>query len=91
MLDSIYSVKQEKVFVTKQGCCAINAKGEPFPAEPLIMALLLLSHHKIIDWLTKQISNHKSPVNNNNDIKKSEQDEPVLGRENIRDYTPRLV
>src|SRR5829696_6543355 len=30
---------------------AINAKGEPFPAEPLIMALLL-SQHKMIDWLT---------------------------------------
>jgi hypothetical protein len=26
----------------------INAKGEPFPAEPLIMALLL-SQHKMID------------------------------------------
>jgi hypothetical protein len=28
----------------------INAKGEPFPAEPLIMALLL-SQHKMINWL----------------------------------------
>jgi hypothetical protein len=36
---------------------AINAKGEPFPAEPLIMALLL-SQHKMIDWLTKQISKY---------------------------------
>jgi hypothetical protein len=25
---------------------AINAKGEPFPSEPLIMALLLLSEDK---------------------------------------------
>ena len=34
---------------------AINAKGEPFPSEPLIMALLL-SQHKIIEWLTEKIS-----------------------------------
>ena len=34
---------------------AINAKGEPFPSEPLIMALLL-SQHKIIEWLTDKIS-----------------------------------
>ena len=65
---------------------AINAKGQPFPAEPLIMALLL-SQHKMIDWLSKQISKYELPVNNNNKvIKKSEQDEPVLGRENLRDY-----
>jgi hypothetical protein len=29
---------------------AINAKGQAFPAEPLITALLL-SQHKMIDWL----------------------------------------
>ena len=63
----------------------INAKGQPFPAELLIMSLLL-SQHKMIDWLTKQISNHESPVNNNKGIKESQQDEPVLGRENLRDY-----
>ena len=28
---------------------AINAKGAPFPSEPLIMALLL-SQHRIIEW-----------------------------------------
>jgi hypothetical protein len=62
---------------------AINAKGEPFPTDPLIM-VLLLSQHKTIYWLTKQISKHESPVNNNKLIKKSE--EEVLGRENTRDY-----
>jgi hypothetical protein len=30
---------------------AINAKGQPFPSEPLIMTLLL-SQHKMIDWIT---------------------------------------
>jgi hypothetical protein len=33
---------------------AINAKGEPFPAEPLIMALLL-SQQKMIDWLISKL------------------------------------
>ena len=39
----------------------------------------------MIDWLSKQISKYESPVNNKV-IKKSEEEEPVLGRENIRDY-----
>jgi len=34
---------------------AINAKGEPFPTEPLLMSLLL-SQHKMIEWLTVQLS-----------------------------------
>jgi hypothetical protein len=34
---------------------AINAKGEPFPTEPLIMALLLLQQ-KVIDWLLSKAS-----------------------------------
>ena len=38
---------------------AINAKGEPFPAEPLLMALLL-SQHKMIHWLREFISKYKS-------------------------------
>jgi hypothetical protein len=46
----------------------------------------LLSQHKMIDWLSKQISKYGLAVNNNNVIKKSEQDEQVLGRENLRDY-----
>jgi hypothetical protein len=32
----------------------INAKGKPFPTEPLIMSLLL-EQHKIINWLQKKI------------------------------------
>ena len=64
---------------------AINAKGQPFPTEPVIMALLL-SQLKMIDWLTKRISRYESLDNNNNVIKKSEQDELVLGTENLREY-----
>jgi hypothetical protein len=33
---------------------AINAKETPFPTEPLIMALLL-TQHKMISWLSKQV------------------------------------
>ena len=34
---------------------AINAKETPFPTEPLIMALLL-TQHKMIGWLSEQVS-----------------------------------
>ena len=64
---------------------AINAKGQPFPAEPLIMALLL-SQHKMIDWLTKQISKYQSLDNDNNKERKGSQQEQDLGRENTSDY-----
>ena len=65
---------------------AINAKGQYFPAKPLIIALLFLQH-KIIDWLTKQISKHESLVNNNKEVKRSkEQKQEELGRENTHDY-----
>jgi hypothetical protein len=62
---------------------AINAKCQPFPAEPLIMALLL-SQHKMIDWLTKQISKNESLVNNKKEVKRFKEKE--LGRENAHDY-----
>jgi hypothetical protein len=47
---------------------AINAKGQPSPAQPIIMALLL-SQHKMIDWLTVQILKYKSLDNNNKEVK----------------------
>jgi hypothetical protein len=37
---------------------AINAKGEPFPTETVIMALLF-SQHKFIEWLEAQVSKNK--------------------------------
>jgi hypothetical protein len=58
----------------------VNAKGEPFPAEPLTIALLLLSQHKIIDWLTKQISKYESH-DNNKEVKRSKEEKQELGRE----------
>ena len=60
---------------------AINAKGEPFPAEPLIMALLL-SQHKMIDWLRQLVLKHES---DNKEVKQSKQQEEI-GRENTHDY-----
>jgi hypothetical protein len=36
---------------------AINAKGTPFPIEPLIMTLLL-TQHKMISWLSKYVPKH---------------------------------
>jgi hypothetical protein len=88
--DSLSSKEDRELFEKILNDCykyaaAINAKGEPFPTEPLIMTLLL-SQHKMIDWLSKQISKYGLAGNNNNVIKKSEQDEPVLSRENLRDY-----
>ena len=89
-VDSLSSKEDRELFKTMLNDCykysaAINAKGEPFPAEPLIMALLL-SQHKMIDWLTVQISKHESLINNR--IKKSKQQlkEQDLGRENTHDY-----
>jgi hypothetical protein len=63
---------------------AINAKGQPFPTEPLIMALLL-SQHKMIDWLTKQFSKYES-LDNKKQVKESKQQEQELGGENTHDY-----
>ena len=40
---------------------AINAKAQPFPSEPVIMALLF-SQHKMIEWLKRQISKGKTNV-----------------------------
>ena len=40
---------------------AINVKGEPFPTESLIMALLF-SQHKLIEWLEGRISKVKTSV-----------------------------
>jgi len=57
--DSLKSEQDKKLFLKMLNDCqkyalAINAKEIPFPTEPLIMALLL-SQHKIIDWLSEQI------------------------------------
>lgn len=38
---------------------AINAKGEPFPAESLLMALIF-SQHKMIGWLVSRFKGEKS-------------------------------
>ena len=92
--DSLSSKEDRELFEKMLNDCykyaaAINAKGQPFPAEPLIMALLL-SQHKMIDWLTKQISKYESldsSSNNNKEVKRSkEREQEDLDRENVHDY-----
>jgi hypothetical protein len=57
--DSLKTYEEKKLFLEMLGKCqkyavAINAKGKPFPTEPLIMALLL-EQHKMINWLQMKI------------------------------------
>jgi hypothetical protein len=87
--DSLSSKEDRDLFENMLNDCykypaAINAKGKPFPAEPLIMALLL-SQYKMIDWLTKQYSKYESH-DNNKEVKRSKEEEQNLGRENAHDY-----
>jgi hypothetical protein len=61
--DSLPAKEERVTFMKMLNDCykyakAINAKAEPFPGEPLIMALLF-SQHKMIEWLEQQISNPK--------------------------------
>ena len=62
--------------------CCNNAKCQPFPTEPLLMALLF-SLDKMINWLTKQISKHELNNHNNKEVKETKQKEgeEELGRE----------
>ena len=87
--DSLSSKEDRELFMNILKDCykfaaAINAKRQPFPAEPLIMALLL-SQHKMIDWLIKQISKYES-INKNNNNKVNESKGEELGKENTNDY-----
>ena len=61
--DTLKSEGDRKLFLKMLNDCqkyalAINAKETPFPTEPLIMALLL-AQHKMICWLSKQITFRK--------------------------------
>jgi hypothetical protein len=61
--DSLKSEEDKNLFLTMLNDCqkyaflAINAKGMPFPTEPLIMALLL-AQHNMIGWLSEQVPKH---------------------------------
>ena len=66
-VDSLYSKEDRELFKDMLNDCyehaaAINANGKALPTESLIMALLLISQHKMIDWLTKQISKYESLI-----------------------------
>ena len=65
--DSLHTDEDRNLFKKMLNECykysvVVNAKGEPFPAEPLIMALLL-SQQKMIDWLISQTSKGKIKLN----------------------------
>jgi hypothetical protein len=67
--DSLNSQEYNELFNKMLDDCykyaaVINAQGEPFPTKPLIMALLL-SRHKMIEWLKEQVSQVTiSPIKN---------------------------
>ena len=53
--DTLLAEEDRKMFTKMLNDCykyakAINAKSQPFPSEPVIMALLF-SQHKMIEWL----------------------------------------
>ena len=61
--DSLQTEEDRNLFKKMLNECykysiAINTKGEPFPAESLLMALLL-SQQKMIDWLMYQTSKER--------------------------------
>jgi hypothetical protein len=61
--DSLPAEEEREMFLKMLNDCyryakAINVKGQPFPVEPVIMALLF-SQHKMIEWLEGQISKPK--------------------------------
>ena len=87
-VNSFSSKEDRKLFTSMLNDCykyatVINTKGQPFPTEPLIMALLL-SQHKMLDWLSKQISKNESLVNNKREVKSFKEEK--LGIENTYDY-----
>jgi hypothetical protein len=62
--DTLAAEEDRKTFMKMLNDCykyakAINAKAQPFPSEPVIMALLF-SQHKMIEWLQGQISKPKN-------------------------------
>jgi hypothetical protein len=65
--ESLKSGEDKKIFLKMLNDCqkyalAINAKVTPFPAESLIMALLL-TQHKMIDWLSEQLKIKRNEIN----------------------------
>jgi hypothetical protein len=64
VLATVYLLKRIKQYSRILNDCykyavAINTKGNPFPSKPLIMSLML-SQHKLINWLTSELSKQKS-------------------------------
>ena len=60
--DSLDSDKEKELFkkMLNDYCnyagIVVNAKGKYFPSEPLVIALILSQHKKMINWLIEKIS-----------------------------------
>ena len=63
--DSLDSDKEKELFkkMLNDYCnyagIVVNAKGKYFPSEPLILALILAQHKKMINWLIEKVSQNK--------------------------------
>jgi hypothetical protein len=58
--DALSSEEHKHLFMKMLNNChkyakGINAKGQPFPSEAVIMAVVF-SQHKLIEWLEAQVS-----------------------------------
>ena len=65
--NSLNSKEYKEIFDKMLSDChkytnAINAKGEPFPTDSLLMSLLL-SQQKMVDWLSLQVYNKQTNDN----------------------------
>ena len=63
--DNLNSEKEKELFtdMLNQYCnyigIVLNAKGEYFASEPLVIALIFSQHKKMINWLIDRISERK--------------------------------
>ena len=63
--DSLDSDKEKELFkkMLNDYCnyagIVVNAKGKYFPSEPLVIALILSQHKKMINWLIEKVSQNK--------------------------------
>jgi hypothetical protein len=93
--DSLSSKEDRELFMSMLNDCykyatAINAKGQLFSSRTIDYGLVAFTTHKMIDWLTKQISKRES-FDNKKEVKESKEVEQMeLGRENKHNYTERM-
>jgi hypothetical protein len=85
--DTLKSEEDRKLFLKMLNDCqkyalAINAKETPFPTEPLIMALLL-TQHKMIGWLSKQVTKKMISAIPNVELRKGFNDSSLVMKRKV--------